>query len=190
MSHRVQTRLRTPSKQQYWQHSPQDPEARHVGLNATRLQGCGTLKNEWKTVHQAYRQSGIADGNDTTPMEVDALMKSKGKNKGTSKGKERRNIRQSNVKSVHVCPPDHGQEHGLRKSSKTRPLLTASGAEMKQHGMRQVSCDTEFGKTTTDYRVLDVRRPILSLGSMMDSGCDVHFTNAVGYPKTTGKNLT
>ena len=33
--------------------------------------------------------------------------------------------------SVHVCPPDHGQENGLRKSSKTRPLLTASGADMK-----------------------------------------------------------
>ena len=43
--------------------------------------------------------------------------------------------------SVHVCPPDHGQENGLRKSSKTRPLLTASGAEMEQHRMRQVSRD-------------------------------------------------
>ena len=78
--------------------------------------------------------------------------------------------------SVHVCPPDHGQEKGLRKSSEARPLLTASGAEMKQHGMRQVNYDTEVGKITTDYRVLDVRRPIWSLASMMDSRCDVHFT--------------
>ena len=31
--------------------------------------------------------------------------------------------------SVHVCPLDHGQENGLRKSSKTKPLWTASGAE-------------------------------------------------------------
>ena len=31
--------------------------------------------------------------------------------------------------SVHVCPPDHGHEYGLRKSSKTRPLLTASREE-------------------------------------------------------------
>ena len=75
--------------------------------------------------------------------------------------------------SVHVCPPHHGQQNELRKSSKTRPLLTASGAEMKQHGMRQVSYDTEVGKITTDYRVLDVRRPIWSLGTIMDSGCDV-----------------
>ena len=78
--------------------------------------------------------------------------------------------------SVHVCPPDHDQENRLRKSSKTRPLLTASRAAMKQHGMRQVSCDTVVGKITTDYQEMDVRRPIWSLGSMMDSGCNVHFT--------------
>ena len=47
---------------------------------------------------------------------------------------------------------------------------------MNRHGTRQVFRDTEVGKITTDYRVLDVRRPIWSLGSMMDSGCDVHFT--------------
>ena len=40
-------------------------------------------------MHQAYRQWGIADGNDITPMEVDALMKGKGKNKGKGKGKEK-----------------------------------------------------------------------------------------------------
>ena len=61
---------------------------------------------------------------------------------------------------------------------------------MKQHGMRQVSCDTEFGKITTDYRVLDVRRPIWSLGSMMDSGCDVHITkNRCWISKDDGKEL-
>ena len=92
--------------------------------------------------------------------------------------------------SVHLCPPDHGQENGLRKSSKTRPLLTASGAEMTQHGVRQVNYDTEVGKITTDYRVLDVRRPIWSLGSMMDSGCAVHFTkNRCWKSKDDGKEL-
>ena len=71
-------------------HNPQDPEwRRHVGLNATRLQGYEALKNEWKAMHQAYRKWGIADGNDTTPMEVDALMKGKGKSKGKGKGKEK-----------------------------------------------------------------------------------------------------
>ena len=38
-------------------------------------------------MHQAYRQWGTADGNDTTPMEVDALMRGKGKNQGKNKGK-------------------------------------------------------------------------------------------------------
>ena len=69
-------------------HNPQDPEwRRHVGLNATRLQGYEALKSEWKAMHEAYRQWCIADGNDTTPMEVDALMKGKGKGKGKEKGK-------------------------------------------------------------------------------------------------------
>ena len=55
-------------------HNPQDPEwRRHVGLNTTRLQGYDALRIEWKAMHQAYRQWSIADGNDTTPMEVDAL---------------------------------------------------------------------------------------------------------------------
>ena len=218
-------------------------------------------------MHLAYRQWGIAHGNDTTPMEVDALMKGKGKNKGKGKGKEkvtekgkakskdkpkagtsdtssmkcffckeRSHARKGCPKfsaslaemntvghdqsanaieedgwifaldheheelcelimidsgaSVRVCPPDYGQENGHRKSSETRPLLTASGAEMKQHGLRQVSYDTEVGKITTDYRVLDVRRPIWSLGSMMDSGCDVHFMkNRCWISKDDGKEL-
>ena len=165
-------------------------------------------------------KGGIADGNDTTQTEVDALTKGKGKNKGKGKGKEKGKGKSkekgkgkskdkakegtsdtSKVKcvfckekghtrkdcpkfstwlaekktvgheqsansieedgwifaldqeheelcelimidsgaSAHTCPLDHGQENGLRKSSKTRPPLTAPGAEMKQHGMRQVS---------------------------------------------------
>ena len=250
-------------------HNPQDPEwRRHIGLNATRLQGYDALRNEWNAMHQADRQWSIADGNDTTPIDFFALMKGKGKNKGKGKGKEKGKDKgkekgegkskdkpkegtsdTSSMKcffckekgharkdcpnfsawlaekhtvgheqsanaieedgwifaldheheelcemimidsgaSVHVCPPDHGRENGLRKSSETRPLLTASGAEMKQHG---ISYDTEVGKITTDYRVLDVRRPIWSLGSMMDSGCDVHFTkNRCWISKDDGKEL-
>ena len=68
-------------------HNPQDVEwRRHVGLNATRLQG---YEAEWEAMHQACRQWCIADGNDTTPMDVDALMKGKGKNKGKGKGREK-----------------------------------------------------------------------------------------------------
>ena len=61
---------------------------------------------------------------------------------------------------------------------------------MKQHGMRQESCDTEVGKITTDYRVLDVRRPIWSWRSMMGSGCDVHFTKSCCWiSEDDGKEL-
>ena len=91
--------------------------------------------------------------------------------------------------SVLVRPPEHGQEKGVRKSGDSRPLLTASGAEMKQHGMKMI-CDTEVGKLTTDYRLFDVRRPICSLGVMMDSGCDVHFTkNRCWIVKDDGKEF-
>ena len=46
---------------------------------------------------------------------------------------------------------------------------------MKQRGMRQVSYDTEVGRVTAVHRVLDMRRSIWSLRSMLDSGCDVYF---------------
>ena len=62
--------------------------------------------------------------------------------------------------SVHVCPRSHGQESGLRHTELGKPLLTASGAELKQHGRQKVSYETDAGTVTTDYRVLGVRRPI------------------------------
>ena len=37
----------------------------------------------------AYRQWGTADGNEATPMEIDALTKGKGKEKGMGKRKAR-----------------------------------------------------------------------------------------------------
>ena len=51
---------------------------------------------------------------------------------------------------------------------------------MKQHGMKQVSCDTDVGKITTDYRVLDGRRPILAdLGREEDQVLPNPTLNAV-----------
>ena len=86
-------------------HNPQDPEwRRHVGLNATRLQGYGSLRSEWKAMHQAYRQWSIADGNDTTPMDVDVFMKGKGKTEAKARAKRRakRKARTSRRKLRHV----------------------------------------------------------------------------------------
>ena len=93
--------------------------------------------------------------------------------------------------SLHVCPSKHGQEDGFRKSIETRPLLTASEAEMQQRRMRQVSYDTEVvGKVTPVCCVLDMRRPIWSLGSVMDSGRDVYFAkDRCWIDKNNGKEL-
>ena len=53
-----------------------------------------------------------------------------------------------------------------------------------------MSYDTEVGMVTAVYRVLDMRRPIWSLGSMMDSGCDVYFTkDRCWIAKNNGKEL-
>ena len=91
---------------------------------------------------------------------------------------------------VHVRPPKNGQGDGFRKSSETRPLLTASGTEVQQRGMRHVSYDTEVGRVTAVSRVLDMRRPIWSLGSMMYSGCDVYFTkDRCWIAKSNGEEL-
>ena len=61
---------------------------------------------------------------------------------------------------------------------------------MQQRGMGQVSCDTEVGRVTAVYRVSDMRRPIWSLGSMMNSDCDAHFTkDRCWIAKNNGKEL-
>ena len=71
-------------------HNPQDPEwRRHVGLNAARLQGYDALRIGWKAMHQAYRQWGMADESEATPMEVNALTMGKGKEEGKEKDKEK-----------------------------------------------------------------------------------------------------
>ena len=80
-------------------HNPQDPVwRRDVGLNATRLQRYEALKSEWKAMHQVCRQWSMADGNDATPMEVDALTKHKGKGKG--KGAKRKAKRKQRARTI------------------------------------------------------------------------------------------
>ena len=89
--------------------------------------------------------------------------------------------------SVHVCPLNNGQGDGFRKLSETRPL---PGAEMQQREMRQMSCGSEAGSVTAIYRVLDMRRSIWSLRSMLDSGCDVYFAKVRCWiAKNNGKEL-
>ena len=61
---------------------------------------------------------------------------------------------------------------------------------MQQREMRQVSCDSEVGMVTAVHRVLDIRRSIWSLRSMLVSGCDVYFAkDRCWIAKTNGKKL-
>ena len=205
-------RIWTQSKQQYWNTTSQDSEwCRYVRLSATRLQGYDALKCVWKEKGKGKRK-----GKEENKRKGKEKGKSKVKSKkGTSdtsntkcslcKGKdcpkslrwpaEKRTMSYELCKltmidsdaSVHVCPPKHGQGDGFRNSSETRPL---PGAEMQQRRMRQMSYDSEAGRVTAVYRVLDMRRPIWSLGSTMDSGCDVYFTkDRCWIAKNIGKEL-
>ena len=67
-------------------------------------------------MRQAYRQWSMADGNDSSPMEVDALMKGKGKGKSKGKGKEKGRER-GRAKSKGK---EKGREKG-RAKSKDKP---------------------------------------------------------------------
>ena len=61
---------------------------------------------------------------------------------------------------------------------------------MQQREMRQVSCDSETGRVTAVHRVLDMRRSIWSLRSMLVSGFDVYFAkDRCWIAKNNGKEL-
>ena len=81
----------------------------------------------------------------------------------------------------------NGQGDSFRKLSEARPL---PGAEMQQRGVRQMSCDSEAGRVAAVCSVLDMRRSIWSLGSMMDSSCNVYFAkDRCWISKHNGKEL-
>ena len=92
-------------------------------------------------MHQAYRQWCIADGNDTTPMEVDALMKGKGKNKGKEKGKGKSKNKAkegtSDTSNVKLQKKGH-----IRKEC---PKFSAWLAEKKTVGHEQSANSIEEG---------------------------------------------
>ena len=171
-------------------HNPQDSECcRFVRLSVTRLQEFDALKSVWQRQEQAQRQK---QGKSTEKSKRKGKEKGKSKDKSKErtsdtsiakcsfcKGNDRENkelsVEQVDVidsdESIHVCPLNNGQGDGFRKSSETRPL---PAAKMHQRGMRQISYDSEARRVTAVNRVLDVKRSIWSLRSMMDSGCDVY----------------
>ena len=150
-------------------HSPQDPEwRRHVGLNATRLQGYDALRIEWKAMHQPNRQWGMADGNDSAPMEVDALTKGKGKGKenGKAKSKDKPTEGTSDISSMK-CFLCKGKGH----ARKDCPKFSACLAETKTVGHEQSANAIEEDGWIC---ALDREHEELCELIMIDSGASVH----------------
>ena len=174
-------------------HNPQDPEWwRHVGLNATRLQGYDALKSEWKAMHQAYRRWCTADGNDTTPMEVDVLMTGKGKNQGKGKGRDQ-------VKEKGKGKSKDIAKEGTSDTSNVKCFLH------KEKGRARKDCQKFSAwlaeKKTVDHEqsansieedgwifALDHEHEELCELIMIDSGVSVHVSTLLWPRERTSKN--
>jgi hypothetical protein len=78
----------------------------------------------------------------------------------------------------HVCPMSFG--HGLQVSA-PREISTASGQPIEHFGMRVLTM-MAWGSipTTARFEVCGVRKPILSVGSLMNAGIGVHFDHQKG----------
>ena len=183
--------LRDTIKAAMLAHNPQDLGCcRYVRLSATRLQehdavnsmwkekGKGKRKGKGKSKRKGKEKGKIKDKSKEGTLDTSdtkcSFCKRNGRPKSLTWPADKKTMIRELCKltivdsdaSVHVCPLENGQGNGFRKSSETRPL---PGAEMQQRGMRQMSCDSEAGRVTAKYRMLDMRRPIWLLGSIMDS---------------------
>ena len=87
-------------------------------------------------MHQAYRHWGIADGNDTTPLEVEALMKKRerAKRKGKEKGQRERAKRKGKEKGQRERAKRKGKEKGQRRKGKEK------GAKEETSDTSNVKC--------------------------------------------------
>ena len=168
-------------------HNPQDSEwCRYVRLSTRRLQRHDALKSVWKEKGmckgkvKGKSKDKSKEGTSDTSNTKCSFCKGNDCPKSLRWPAEEKTMIHELCKltmidsdaSVHVCPLDTGQGDCNRTPSETRPL---PGAEMQQRGMRQMSCDSEAGRVTAVHSVLDMRRSIWSLGSMMNSGYDVYF---------------
>ena len=162
--------LRDTIKAAILAHNPQDSEwCKYVRLSATGLQEHDALKSILKEKGKSKRKSN--DKGKHKSKETRRTRNPPSAEETMSHGLCKSTMIDSDA-SIHVCPLTNGQGDGFRKSSETRPL---PGAEMQQREMRQMNCDNEAGRVTVLHRVLDMRRSIWSLRSMLVSGCDVYF---------------
>lgn len=71
--------------------------------------------------------------------------------------------------AVHACPEAYGRSYGLRESPRVN-LATATGKGVKHYGTRTIPYEVEDGGLAIiRYEVLDVHKPIVSLGKLSKS---------------------
>ena len=137
-------------------HNLQYPVAQARQSERDKMQRYDALRIEWKAMHQAYRPWGMADGNEATPMEVDALTKGIGKVKGKEKGKDKPKEGTSDKSSVKCffCK-EKGHAPSSRPGSLRKRQWVTSRARMPSRKKdRSLPC------------IMSMRS---SLGSMMGS---------------------
>ncbi|CAK0906965.1 unnamed protein product, partial [Prorocentrum cordatum] len=80
-----------------------------------------------------------------------------------------------------VCPPSHGAHETLRDLSERIRLVGASGDDIPCHGERFVTYAKGGHKIGVDYKVADVKRPVLGVSQAVDKGTSWVFTPSGSY---------
>ena len=75
-----------------------------------------------------------------------------------------------------VCPPEHGAHAGIRPSSEQIQLVGASGDDITCHGERFVTHKKGWRSLGVDYKVADVRKPVLGVSQSVDKGTSWIFS--------------
>ena len=78
---------------------------------------------------------------------------------------------------THVCPPSFAPHCPLQMPNEARHIVTASGKPLRHVGYKEVPVWLPNGETAVmHFEVCQgLRRPILSVGSLLEKGYDVSF---------------
>ena len=71
---------------------------------------------------------------------------------------------------IHVAPPDFAAWLPLTDLRKEVRAATAGGKPLHYKGMRRVTMETQGGPLTLDFHIMDVTRPIISFGELLNEG--------------------
>ena len=71
---------------------------------------------------------------------------------------------------IHVAPLDFAAWLPLTDTNKKVRAATAGGKPLRYEGMRRVTMETRGGPLTLDFHIMDVTRPILSAGELLNEG--------------------